>query len=156
MLQIIYSLKQNYHCAVWFLVFLSCLWRVNRLINPRYLIVWGFKDLSENHTGYSGGAKPSSSLLCSICSMLAWVGQWLLDDISPSIMVLSECFFQVQSLHIVLHNLFPSLAWSFPSCSTINHQTSTFANPVLSFHPFYVANPPVSHLPYGHRNVLYS
>ena len=77
----------------------------------------------------------------SVCSMLAWVGRCLLDGISSSIMVLSESFFQVQSLQIILHNLAPSLVWSSPYCRTINHQTSTFANLVLSFYPFYVANP---------------
>ena len=70
--------------------------------------------------------------------------------------MLSECFFQVQSSQIILHYLVPSLAWSSPSCGTVNHQTSTFANPVLCFHSFYVAKPPESHLPHDHRNVLYS
>ena len=73
----------------------------------------------------------------SVRSMLAWVRHRLLDGNSPSIAVLSECFFQVQSLLIVLHNLVPGLTWSSPFCSTINHQTSTFANPVLSFHLFW-------------------
>ena len=44
----------------------------------------------------------------------------------------------------------------FLSCTTINHQTSTFANQVLIFHPFYMANPPESHLLHGHRSALYS
>ena len=54
--------------------------------------------------------------------MLAWVGRWLLDAISPSIRVLSECFFQLQTLQIVMHNMVLDLAWSSPSCSTINHK----------------------------------
>ena len=82
-----------------------------------------------------------------ICTMLAWVGWCLLDGISPSMTVLSKSFFQVLSLQIVLHNSVLNLAWSSPYCRTINHQTSTFANPVLSFHPFYMAKTLESHLP---------
>ena len=97
-----------------------------------------------------------SSSSFSVCPMLGWVGQCLLDGISPSNTVLSKYFFQVQSLQIVLHSLVPSLVWPSPSCSTISHQPSTFTNPVLSFHNIHGATPPESHLPHDHRNVLYS
>ena len=60
---------------------------------------------------------------------------------------LEQKLFQVLSLQIVLHNSVLNLAWSSPYCRTINHQTSTFANPVLSFHPFYMAKTLESHLP---------
>ena len=81
-----------------------------------------------------------SSSSFNICSMLAW---W-------------ASAFSRQRVQIVLHNLVLGLAWYSSSCSTINHQTSAFANPFLSSHPFHVAKPPESHLPHDHRNILYS
>ena len=74
--------------------------------------------------------------LFSVCPMLARVGRCLRDGISPSNTILSKRFFQLRNLKIFLHNLVPSLMWSSPSCSTMNHQPSTFCNPVLSFHTF--------------------
>ena len=106
----------------------------------------------------SPGLKPDWFLLLRLASVpiLAWVGRWILGGIYPSIMVLSDCIIQLQSLLIILHNLVPNFAWSFPSCRTINHQIFTFANPLFSFHPFYVTKPPELHLLHDHKNVLYS
>ena len=70
----------------------------------------------------SPGLKPDQFLLrLASVPILAWVGQWHLGGIYPSIMVLSTCILQLQSLQIVLHNLVPNFTWSsYPAAPSIN------------------------------------
>ena len=128
-----------------------------------HLLIPDLNSIRKNKFTYFTHIQIYSYILCqsifsssfSICSMLLLVGWCLFDDISPSITVLRKYFFQVQSLQIILKNLVPNVAWSSSPCST-NPETSTSANPVLSFHPFYVAKPRKLHLSHDHRNILYS
>ena len=80
-----------------------------------------------------------SSSPFSACSILTWVGRWLLDVISPSIMVLSEWFFQLQSFQIVLHNLIPSYVWiplpAPPSITKLLHLLTQLSFSIISIWP---------------------
>ena len=72
----------------------------------------------------------------SVRSMLTWVGRCLLDDISSFKTVLSECFFQVQNLQIILHNLVPNLVWSSPSKILLTTEYFSWIFALIVFHWF--------------------
>ena len=78
------------------------------------------------------------SFSLSVRPTLAWLGRCLLDGISPSDTVLSKCFFQMQNLQIVLHNLVQVLCYLLPVAQSITkllHLLTQFTVSILFVWP---------------------
>ena len=116
---------------------------IPRLIKrSSYEFFFYWKGLLNNHHKLINLVSLPSSISFVIRSMLAWVGQCFLDGISPSNMILSECFFQVSRYRVYksfctiwFQVLCGLLLFAAPSITKLLHLLTQFSVSILSMWP---------------------